>query len=268
MKRYHIGFNKIIKAKKTSVACRKSVKPKKSIVFVYFAHRGTGWAYYNDKFDLKVGDFVYVEGKLEGYRGQVTQVNYSFKIKLSDYKKVIAVIDTDIKGDFYIADSHIVSFDKNAIPFSKVLTWFKAPESDEDYVSGNDDTVKFSLNDLSKMNIDCMAADRGQDYYIENRVCYLELNGTAGHAIVKGCENYEVEFNYTAGEISNLTCSCFCSGNCKHEYAAMLQLKNSLEFITENYKDKYRGYFALISKSVFMNTVMDKKVSGKISLEA
>lgn len=49
-----------------------------------------GWAYYNDSFDLKVGDFVYVEGKLEGYRGQVTEVNYSFKIKPSDYKKVIA----------------------------------------------------------------------------------------------------------------------------------------------------------------------------------
>lgn len=71
------------------------------------------------------------------------------------------MIDTDIKGDFYIADSHIVSFDKNAIPFSKVLTWFKAPESDEDYVIGSDDTVKFSLNDLSKMNIDCMTADLG-----------------------------------------------------------------------------------------------------------
>ena len=52
--------------------------------------RGMGWAYYNDSFDLKVGDFVYVEGKLEGYRGQVTEVNYSFKIKPSDYKKVIA----------------------------------------------------------------------------------------------------------------------------------------------------------------------------------
>ena len=80
--------------------------------------------YYNDSFDLKVGDFVYVEGKLEGYRGQVTEVNYSFKIKLSDYKKVIAVIDTNVKGDFYLAGSHVVSFDRNAIPFSKNAEYF------------------------------------------------------------------------------------------------------------------------------------------------
>ena len=68
------------------------------------------------------------------------------------------------------------------------------------------------------------------------------------------------------GEISNLKCSCFCSGACKHEFAAMLQLKESLELITENYEDEYNGYFAIISKGVFMNTVMNKKVSGKISL--
>jgi hypothetical protein len=46
----------------------------------------------------------------------------------------------------------------------------------------------------------------------------------------------------------------------------MLQLKESLELITENYEDEYNGYFAIISKGVFMNTVMNKKVSGKISL--
>ena len=126
MKKYHIGFNtKSNTENETPItAYQENSAPKKSVVHVYFPHRGMGWSYYNDSFDLKVGDFVYVEGKLEGYRGQVTEVNYSFKIKLSDYKKVIAVIDTNVKGDLYLANSHIVSFDKNAIPFSKVLTWF------------------------------------------------------------------------------------------------------------------------------------------------
>ena len=110
------------------------------------------------------------------------------------------------------------------------------------------------------------AADRGHDYYIENRVGFVEVDGTRGHAIVEGSENYEIEFDYCDGEISNLKCSCFCSGDCKHEFAAMLQLKESLELITENYEDEYNGYFAIISKGVFMNTVMNKKVSGKISL--
>lgn len=271
MKKYHIGFNtgikKEAKVDAPSMACERVTEPKKSVVQVYFPHRGTGWAYYNDSFDLKVGDFVYVDGKLEGYRGRVTEVNYSFKIKISDYKKVTAVIDTDVKGDFYLAGLHVVSFDQNTIPYSKVINWFKAPENDEEYASGNDDTNRFPLDDLSAMNISHIAADRGHEYYTENRVSYIELDGTRGHAVVEGSENYEIEFDFTGGEISNLKCSCFCSGACKHEFAALLQLKESLALITENYYNEYNDYFAIISKDVFMNTVMNKKVSGKISLE-
>ncbi|MDD6485277.1 MAG: hypothetical protein PUF72_12065 [Clostridiales bacterium] len=104
MKKYPIDFNTGINKEPNTealiTAYQGTVQPKKSVVRVYFPHRGMGWAYYNDSFDLKVGDFVYVEGKLEGYRGQVTEVNYAFKIKLSDYKKVIAVIDTNVKGDY------------------------------------------------------------------------------------------------------------------------------------------------------------------------
>ena len=47
----------------------------------------------------------------------------------------------------------------------------------------------------------------------------------------------------------NLKCSCFCSGACKHEFAAMLQLKESLELITENYEDEYKkGFFRRLFK--------------------
>ena len=269
MKKYTIGFNTEMHKEEENVpleVCKGLAEPKKSVVQVYFPHRGMGWAYYNDSFDLKVGDYVYVEGKLEGYRGQVTEVNYSFKIKLSDYKKVVAVVDTNVKGDFYLAGSHVVSFDRNTIPFSKVRTWFNAPENDDEYVSSNDDTLRFPLDELSKMKISHDVAERGQDYYMENKVSFVEIDGTLGHAIVEGCDNYEIEFNYEDGEISNLKCSCFCSGACKHEFAAMLQLKESLEIISENYGDEYNGYFAIVSKGVFVNTVMNKKVSGKISL--
>ena len=243
-----------------------TVNPRKSVVQVYFPSRDMSFAYYNDSFDLKVGDFVYVEGKLEGHRGRITGVNYSFKIKLSDYKKVIAVIDTNIKGDFYLAGSHMVSFGRDTIPFSKVLSWFKTPSAEE-YVSGNDDTKSFPLDDLSKMNISQSAADRGHDYYMENRVSYIEIDEIHGHAIVEGTENYEIEFDYINGEISNLKCSWFCSGACKHEFAVMLQLKETLELINENYENEYDNYFAIISKGVFMNTALNKKISGKISLE-
>lgn len=271
MKKYPIGFNTRVKEEPVAEArepfFREIQEPRKSVVQVYFPSRGMSWAYYNDSFDLKVGDLVYVEGKLEGHRGQVTEVNYAFKIKLSDYKKVIAVVDTNVNGDFYFAGSHFVTFDKNTLPFEKVLTWFKAPESDTEYVSGNDETKGFPLDDLNKMNISHDVAERGHTYYMENRVDYLCLDGTRGRGIVTGSESYEIEFHYIDGEISNLKCSCFCSGACKHEFAAMLQLRETLEFITKNYENEYGDYFAAISKNVLINTVMHKKESGKIHLE-
>ena len=55
---------------------------KKSVVEVFFPDRQKAYSYYNDMFDLKRGDVVYVEGKLEGLRGRVTQINYNFKISI------------------------------------------------------------------------------------------------------------------------------------------------------------------------------------------
>lgn len=271
MKKIAIGFHtkpdgeSVATPQETAV--QEAVIPRKSVVQVYFPHRGMSWAYYNDCFDLKVGDLVYVEGKMEGCRGQVTEVNYSFKIKPSDYKKVIAVVDTRVKGDVYLVAYHVVSFDPDVLPFSRILTWFKAPENEDDYISGDDDSSRFSLENLSQMKISHQAVNRGQEHYLENDVSYLELDGTRGRAIVEGKSPYVVEFTFCDGEISNLKCSCFCCDACSHQYAAMLQLKDTLNFITKHYEELYNNYFAIISKEMFMKIVMNQEISGKISLE-
>ena len=241
---------------------------RKSVVQVYFPDRGASYAYYNAQFDLKRGDIVFVEGKLEGLRGRVTDVNYNFKIKLSDYKRVISVVDTNVKGEFYMAGTHLVTFDVNALPRTKVVSWFKAPIKEEDeYVSGSDETV-FSIDDLSGMNISNQIAERGHDYYANNKVCYICVDGNQGYAIVEGSEAYEVEFEYQNREIRNLICSCYCSYNCKHEFAAMLQLRETLEIIEKQYEDTYKetGYFAAISKGMMFKMVVDGKEEGKFVL--
>ena len=80
--------------------------PRASLVQVRFPERhGTDLAYYNDSFDLHVGDMVYVEGKLEGLRGFVTEVSYNFRIRVSDYRRVTAVVDTEVKGQLFLAGS-------------------------------------------------------------------------------------------------------------------------------------------------------------------
>ena len=249
-------------------APQRTIIPRKSVVQIYFAERHMTLAYYNDKFDLLPGDMVYVDGKLEGLLGRVTDVNYNFKIKVSDYKRVIALVDTTVHGQFFMAGSHFVTFDREALPCSKAVTWFKAPANEEDeFVSGSDDT-SFDLSDLSGMNISTDIAERGHKYYSESRVRYISIDGTKGYAIVEGSESYEVEFEYKNGEISKLVCSCFCSYNCKHEFAAMLQLRETLELIEANYTEEYErtGYFAAVNKATLFAFSIDGKDNGSFTL--
>lgn len=245
-----------------------TIVPKKSVVKVYFPGSGKKLAYYNDQFDLKCGDMVYVDGALEGHRGRVIEVSYNFKIKLSDYKRVIAVIDTNVHGHFFMAGSHFVAFDQTALPAAKVRMWFLPPaKEDEEIVSSNDGS-SFRLEDLSGMQITTAVAERGHNYYMENRVKYLCIDGIRGYAIVEGSENYEVEFEYRDGEISNLLCSCPCTFNCKHEFAAMLQLKETLGMIGKNYAEQFEqsGYFAAVNKATLFSMVVDGKDTGTFIL--
>lgn len=85
------------------------------------------------------------------------------------------------------------------------------------------------------MRISRAIADRGHDYYTDNRVRYISLDNTHVRAIVEGARPYELECDYVNGEIRNLVCDCFCSEPCKHEFAAMLQLRETLELIEKNY---------------------------------
>ncbi|MBR5490544.1 MAG: hypothetical protein IKV79_04660 [Oscillospiraceae bacterium] len=252
----------------TSPLCNAQTTPRKSVAQVNFPERNMTLAYYNDLFDLKPGNIVFVDGKLEGMRGFVTEVNYNFKIKLSDYKRVIAVADTNVNGQFFMAGSHFVSFDSKALPREKVRTWFIAPQRPEDeIISGSDDT-KFHLDNLKDMKVSPQIADRGHKYYIEDKVVYICIDGEKGYAIVEGSKPYEVEFEYHDGEISALNCSCFCSYKCKHQFAAMLQLKETLEIIGKNYENERNAndYFAAIRKNTLFNLAICSKEKGSFTL--
>lgn len=244
------------------------VQPRKSVVQVYFSKRNMTLSYYNDRFDLHQNDMVYVEGKLEGLLGRVVEVNYNFKIKVSDYKRVISVVNTDVNGQFFMAGSHFVTFDSKALPAEKAITWFRAPYKEEDeFVSGSDDTA-FCLDDLSGMKVSNAIAERGGAYYRENKVRYLSIDGTRGYAIVEGTQAYEVEFVYQNNQISGLVCSCFCAYNCKHEFAAILQLKETLEIISKDYAAEYErsGYFAAVDKGTLFSFAVDGRKNGSFTL--
>ena len=267
--KYKIGFHGYEEEKKEDLQPLEigENKPVKSIVQVRFPSQGRSFAYYNDRFDLLVGDIVFVEGKLEGVQGVVTEVSRSFKIKLSDYKRVIAVANTTVKGELYFGGSHLIAFDKNVIPYNKIRGWFLPPESDEEVAVGYDDEG-FFLDELGDFEIKPEIAKRGFDYYNHNKVVYISVDGTTGRAIVEGSRFYEVSFDYDDGGIRNITCDCFCSYHCKHEFAVLLQLRETLKIIEELYDDEYSqgDYFAAVSKSALMNYAVDRKEKGSIVL--
>ena len=130
-------------------------------------------------------------------------------------------------------------------------------------------TRAFFYEDIEDFKIKPEIADRGFDYYNRNKVVYISVEGTTGRAIVVGSKPYEVSFDYNDGEISNITCDCFCSYHCKHEFAMLLQLRETLKIIEELYDDEYEktDYFAAISKSVLLSYAVDGEKSGKMRLD-
>lgn len=265
------GFGSFqVEHKEATHSCEQpaAIVPRKSLVQVRFPGKGLALSYYNDQFDLKKGDLVYVDGKLEGLLGRITEVNYNFKIKVSDYKKVIAVVDTNVHGEFFMAGSHFVAFDPAAIPAKQIVSWFKAPvKEDDEFVSSTDD-FSFRLDDLKGMNINGTIAERGHEYYVENRVRYFCIDNGHGFAVVEGSESYVVEFEFRGGEISHLICDCPCSYTCKHEFAVMLQLRETLEIIDKHYSENYErtGYFAAINKRTLFAFAIDGRDNGSFSL--
>ena len=270
--KFKIVFSAAEKKSRHEAAARfvisRKPKPTRSLVLIHFPARNMTLSYYNDQFDLHCGDLVFVDGKLEGFRGHVVDVCYTFKIKLSDYKRVISVADTKVHGEFLFAGSHFVTFDRSALPYEQVITWFKAPEKEDTEIVSEQDGSGFQLNDLQTMKISDAIAERGHNYYRENRVRYISLDKTRVRAIVEGTQPYELECDYIDGEIRNLVCDCFCSEPCKHEFAAMLQLRETLELIEKNYPAQLEAtqYFAAVCKGTLLNFAMDSKETGSIAL--
>ena len=118
------------------------------------------------------------------------------------------------------------------------------------------------------MKISKEVFERGLDYYRENRVVYLCLDGGQGRAVVEGTKPYEVEFQYKNGQISNLFCDCPCGYTCKHEVAVLLQLRETLEVIEKKYADMWAGsdYFAIVFKPMFYRFAVDGNSEAVLSL--
>lgn len=239
-----------------------------SLVSVYFPSCGRSYSYYNDKYIVKKGDLVFVEGSLAGKHGYVEEVRYHFKIRLSQYKRILSVVDRSLKGDFYFTDCHVLTFDSKTMPLKKVRSWFAPSLEDDDFiVSTGGERIR--LENFANLDVTELIVERGIDYVRYNKVKYLTLNHGRGYALVEGTEVYEVEFTYGKGYISNLLCNCFCTYHCKHEVAALFVLKKALALIEREYKAIYKRtqYVALMPKEEFLKLALVEKDKGFIHID-
>ena len=135
-------------------------------------------------------------------------------------------------------------------------------------MSGTDGS-SFVLETLDGLKFDEYDLENGKEIYMENGVEYLELNGTKGRAIVTTPKPYLVEFTYKNGKISELYCECYHITPCKHCFATLFQLRETLNFIESNYAELYEktNYFATILKGKFFTIAVDTKTTGSINLK-
>ena len=231
----------------------KSMLPHKHItlVQVYFVAKDDAFLYLCEDIILHEGDHVYVSGKMKDTIGIVVDVRHQFKVRPSKYERVIAKVDTQLQGEFKIFNRLLLNFDRKSLGKEKISQWFFPPQGGEPYIS----TYRpdsFPLDDLTQFPIEHARLERGLQYYKEQRVIYMCIDDRYGYAIVRGSEYYEVEFEYNNGIIEDISCSCYCDGHCKHEFAVLLELQYMLKIVEKEFKNEYikNGYIAMIDKDV------------------
>ena len=79
---------------------------------------------------------------------------------------------------------------------------------------------------------------------------------------------WEKTLAYYNDLISKLVCDCFCSYPCKHEFAAMLHLRETLDFVQKQYAKEYAqtGCFTAICKETLFAFAVDGKQCGSFTL--
>lgn len=211
------------------VRAMEETRPVPSVAEVFFPHSGRTLSYYNDRFDLRENDVVFVSGKLEGKPGLVRSVTTRFKIRLAQYERVVAHARLLISGTFVPAAGMMVSLGADAEPDAETFrSWVQPPRDEEEIACGEGHILSLAHPEQAPGLIE-NRLQRAIDYCKEGRVRYLRLVGGVGTAFVEGEEWYEVSFTFDGAELRDLYCDCPCPGLCKHELAAAIVLRAVLE---------------------------------------
>ncbi len=224
-------------------------EPVRSVVTVRFEN-GKEYPYYNDEFNLNVGDVVFVDGKLAGQPGRVTEVTTKFKVSLDFYKRVIAKLNLEIHGDFNNFKCMMISENSN-LSFEQVSAWFIPPrEEEEEFFIGEGYELPID-NFTNCSDIDEDEYDEAVELFFCEGVKFISVKNGVGKAIVKSNKYHIVDFTIENGMIKNLYCDCISPHFCKHLLAVCIALRMMNDMSIINMEND----FIAISKNMFYNAV-------------
>ena len=229
-------------------------EPVRSLVRVRFEDFDRELTYFNDRFDLSVGDRVFVSGKLYGKAGFITSVTTTFKIRLSDYERVIALAQTPIHGAYKPVADKMLSYDSSALSPQAFRTWVlppeKVPDEDDEVVYG--DGCVIPLDEPHNADgVDHAVFDRALEYCRTGKIGYVSVKNGIGRAFVQGTKWYELEFRIRNNAIEEAYCSCPYPGLCKHLLAVAIMLS----VISRNGDIDLDRDFVLIDKNRFFEMI-------------
>ncbi len=227
--------------------------PVRCLAYVRFSGVQKAYAYYNDRFCLQAGDTVFVSGKLAGRPGTVESVQTHFKIRLSDYERVLSKAEGDLRGHFEALLDKMICGDPDVLPPEMFRTWVLPPEEDaEDILLGQGFRVELDTFEHDG-EMPESALYKGLDLCKDGRVVYLHVHNGAGTAFLSGDVWREVNFTLANGTVGDLYCDCPYpdNGMCKHMAAVLITLRTLLQ--TERMQDT--DSFVALDRNWFWNTV-------------
>lgn len=236
-------------------------KPVRSVVTVHFIN-GREYPYYNDMFDLKVDDIVYVDGKLVGIPGRVIDVTKKFKVSLDFYKRVTAKLNLEFCGEFKKNSCFMVSNNPDTLKMNQVKSWYFPPRDEEEqFFVGDGYEVKLS-DIMNSEDIDDIDFADAVDIVRDGEVKFITVKNGKGFAIIKRNKPHLVEFEYSNGVVKNLLCDCIKPNLCDHSLAVCI----ALDILTENGIDREEPEFSAVDINEFLKIVSytNKDISVKI----
>ena len=236
----------------------------KNLVEVRFED-GFTLSYFSDLPEIKVGDVVTVEGKMENQIAVVKKVLKSFKKPKFEMKWISGVIDTNIAGVYFKIEDDVVSLD-TTLTVEKFLSIYAGVKYKENEAVGEDD-IELNLEELEKSDLfdDELVKIRGQKLFKDGFVPFIYLKSGVGKAVVRssnGDEWYEIDFRCKRGRITYIACDCPYFGNCKHSYAFLLKLKD----FSKKFFEKYNNDSFVMCKKECFNYIMSYG-KGRVTIE-